>query len=317
MRRIGEAFASNLDRDGLLEIVVRASVDGVAADGGRASVCERGDLRLVAREGTLAPLEPALTEAERASVLDEAPRDAEAEGVFAMAAPLHGAGNEDGLSGVVVVARAGMPFTTSERDLFTYLAGQAAVSVENVDLHETVERQAVTDELTGLSNRRRFQDALGSEVERARRFGQGLGLMMLDIDDFKVVNDTFGHQQGDLVLREVARVVRETSREIDEPARYGGEELAVVLPGTDLEGAFQLGERVREGIERLTFEVHGLDEPFGVTASVGVAALPDCADDSRGLVAAADEALYVAKRAGKNLTIRAGDQRAAGPSPPS
>ena len=120
------------------------------------------------------------------------------------------------------------------------------MSIENVDLHETVERQAVTDELTGLSNRRRFQEAMAAEVERSRRFGQPVGLVLLDLDDFKRVNDTYGHQQGDLVLREVARVLRETSREIDEPARYGGEELAVVLPGTDLEGAFNLAERVRE-----------------------------------------------------------------------
>ena len=105
------------------------------------------------------------------------------------------------------------------------------MSIENVGLHETVERQAVTDELTGLFNRRRFQEAMATEVERARRFGQPLGLVLLDIDDFKRVNDTYGHQQGDLVLREVARVLRESSREIDEPARYGGEELAVVLPG--------------------------------------------------------------------------------------
>ena len=172
----------------------------------------------------------------------------------------------------------------------------------------------MTDDLTGLSNRRRFQEALGTEVERARRFGQGLGLMMLDIDDFKVVNDTYGHQQGDMVLREVGRVVRETTREIDEPARYGGEELAVVLPGTDLEGAYQLAERVREGIESLAFDFPGRDEPMRMTASVGVAALPDSADDARGLVAAADEALYVAKRGGKNRTMRAGAQQAAGPS---
>ncbi len=120
--------------------------------------------------------------------------------------------------------------------------------MENVGLHETVQRQAVTDELTGLFNHRRFQEFLDAEVERARRFpDQPVGLILLDLDDFKSVNDTYGHQQGDLVLREVSRVLQETSREIDAPSRYGGEELAVVLPGTDLEGAYDMAERVRHG----------------------------------------------------------------------
>ena len=147
--------------------------------------------------------------------------------------------------GIVSVARGDRRFTPADRELFYYLAGQAAVSIENVDLHETVQRQAVTDELTGLFNHRRFQEVMPVEVERARRYGQALGLIMLDIDDFKHVNDSYGHLQGDQVLREVARVLRESSREIDEPARYGGEEMAVALPQTDLEGAYLFAERVR------------------------------------------------------------------------
>ena len=120
--------------------------------------------------------------------------------------------------------------------------------MENVSLHETTARQSVTDELTGLANRRAFDDALASEIERNKRFGTDLGLVLIDLDNFKNVNDTYGHQQGDLVLREVARVLRDGSREIDFPARYGGEELAVILPGTDLEGAFNRAERIREQI---------------------------------------------------------------------
>src|SRR3712207_9286842 len=115
---------------------------------------------------------------------------------------------------------------------------------------------------------------MAAEVERTKRFGHELGLIMLDIDNFKQVNDDHGHLEGDLVLREVARVLRESSREIDEPARYGGEELAVVLPHTDLEGAYNLAERVRTGIEALELPLLDGMGSIRVTASFGVATLP-------------------------------------------
>ena len=165
----------------------------------------------------------------------------------------------------------------------------------------------MTDELTGLSNRRRFQEAMATEVERSRRFGQPVGLVMLDIDDFKAVNDTYGHQQGDLVLREVARVLRETSREIDEPARYGGEELAVVLPGTDLEGAYNLAERVRAGIEELrAAAARRRRRSLRVTASFGVATLPGSADGhARRWSRRPTRRSTGPSAAGKNRTVRA------------
>jgi diguanylate cyclase (GGDEF)-like protein len=308
MRRIGETFAANLDRKGLLEIVVKTAVDGVGADAGRASVRPNASapLEQVALTGTVEGLEEAVRAAEAKVLETGEPCEATVDGIAALSHPMRrGDDAHARVSGVVSVARRDRPFTVAERELFHYLAEQAAVSIENVGLHETVERQAVTDELTGLFNRRRFQEAMATEVERSKRFGQPVGLVLLDLDDFKAVNDTYGHQQGDLVLREVARVLRETSREIDEPARYGGEELAVVLPGTDLEGAYNLAERVRAGIEELALPLLDGDGTLRVTASFGVATLPGSADDMRELVAAADEALYRAKRAGKNRTVRA------------
>jgi diguanylate cyclase (GGDEF)-like protein len=304
MRRLGEAFASGLDREALLEIAVRTAVDGVDATGGRA-VLAGGEV--VTRIGELDALERLVTDAERETLASGGPREAFTEEGSALAHPLAAAAG--GLAGSVSVWRADGTFTDAERDLFHYLAAQAAVSLDNVALHETVQRQAVTDELTGLFNHRRFQEGLTQEIERARRFGQGLGLVMLDIDNFKQVNDTYGHQVGDRVLAGVARVLRDYSREIDEPARYGGEELAVVLPGTDLEGAYNLAERVRQGIEALEFPLDGRGV-LRVTASFGAAAMPESALDQSSLIAAADTALYAAKRSGKNRTERAEPERA-------
>ncbi|HEX2085023.1 MAG TPA: diguanylate cyclase [Solirubrobacteraceae bacterium] len=304
LRRIGEAFASNLDRDALLEIAVRTTVDGVAADGGRATLRPAGGDAQEERavSGDPAGLADVIAQVEGEVLASGQPREVSAEGGSALGHPLRGARGE--AEGVVSVWRRERPFAPSERELFHYLAAQAGISIENVELHETVQRQAVTDELTGLSNHRRFQEALASELERARRFETGIGLVMLDVDNFKQVNDTYGHQVGDRVLREVARVLRTESREVDEPARYGGEELAVILPAADLDGAYGLAERVRQGIASLEIPVDG-DGRLKVTASFGAAALPESAHDQGTLIAAADAALYAAKRAGKNRTVRA------------
>jgi diguanylate cyclase (GGDEF)-like protein len=304
IRRVGESFTKSLDRVGLLEIVVQTAVDGVEGACGRATIRRTGEDRLheVAATGDPGMYERALHAAEAAALDAGQIAEIELAGASALAAPLGG----DGAVGIVSVARGDRRFTSGERELFSYLTNQASVSVENVDLHETVQRQAVTDELTGLFNHRRFQEVMTQEVERARRYGQEMGLIMLDIDNFKRVNDTYGHMQGDMVLREVARVLRQSSREIDEPARYGGEEMAVALPQTDLEGAYRFAERVRRRIEALDLELLDGDGTLKVTASFGAASLMNTSGDGKdALVAAADAALYRAKRSGKNRTVRA------------
>jgi diguanylate cyclase (GGDEF)-like protein len=306
IRRVGESFSASLDRVGLLEIVVQTAVDGIGAAAGRATMRDADDrLREVARTGEPEAFRRALHAAEAAVIDAGQVAEIQVGGASALAAPLGATEDGDQVVGIVSVARGDRAFTHGERELFAYLTNQASVSVENVDLHETVQRQAVTDELTGLFNHRRFQEVMTAEVERARRYGHELGLIMLDIDNFKSVNDTHGHIQGDMVLREVARVLRQSSREIDEPARYGGEEMAVALPQTDLEGAYQFAERVRGRIEALELPLVDGDGTLRVTASFGVASLATADGANKGsLVAAADAALYEAKRSGKNRTVR-------------
>jgi diguanylate cyclase (GGDEF)-like protein len=173
----------------------------------------------------------------------------------------------------------------------------------------------VTDELTGLSNNRRFRELISKEADRAERFGHELSLIMLDIDDFKQINDTYGHLQGDKVLRMVGRVLHLESRGVDEPARYGGEEFAVALPETGLDGAVELAERIRVRIESEHVSRGDGAGAVRVTASVGAVTMRGSADGAEALIAAADAALYEAKRAGKNRVVAgAPAPRAAGRS---
>ncbi len=309
IRRVGESFARGLDRVGVLDIVVQTAVDGVGAECGRATMRRGADAPMeeVTRSGDPEAFHRALHAAEAAVMDAGTVAEIQIGGASAMAAPLSATEAGDRVLAIVSVARGDRAFLPPERELFAYLTSQAAVSVENVDLHETVQRQAVTDELTGLFNHRRFQEVMSAEVERARRYDAEMGLIMLDIDNFKRVNDTYGHMQGDMVLREVARVLKQSARrDVDEPARYGGEEMAVALPQTDLDGAYRFAERVRKRIEELELPLLDGDGILRVTASFGAASLSSASQsDKEGLVAAADAALYRAKRSGKNRTVKA------------
>ncbi len=180
-----------------------------------------------------------------------------------------------------------------------YVGAPSAADLENARLQRLVERQAVTDALTGLANRRQLLAALTTELERAQRFGQETSLILFDLDDFKLVNDTMGHLAGDAVLHAVAEKLRETVREIDVAARYGGEEFAVLLPQTGREGAVNLAERLRVGINRIEVEFDGQTIANG-SASFGIATSAGAAGGGLDLIAQADGALYAAKRNGKN-----------------
>jgi diguanylate cyclase (GGDEF)-like protein len=298
VRRIGEAFASGFDRRALLQIVVETALEACRADYGRVSVA--GGDAAEAGQTPSGPLREAALTAEDRAGRDGAAAEARRESAHALSSPLRRMGNGVGTVGLMTVARIGEPFGASEREVFLYLVGQASASIENVALHELVSSQAVTDELTGLANNRRFREWIENEGARAQRFGHELSLLMLDVDDFKRVNDTYGHLQGDEVLRVLGRILRSESRGVDEPARYGGEEFAVGLPETGRKGAHELGERIRAKLEQERIPMVEGTGTLRVTASVGVASLPTAASDVASLVAAADSALYSAKRDGKN-----------------
>jgi diguanylate cyclase (GGDEF)-like protein len=304
VRRIGQAFASGLDRQTLLRVVVETALAACGAKYG--TIALRGADGAEADAGAPSEaIQDLVVTAEGDAIKQNELVVRNKDGVHALASPLRQVGENPETIGVTTVAREGDEFSLSERDVFLYLVGQVSSSIENIALHEQVSEQAVTDELTGLSNQRRFRELMTKEDERARRFGHDLSFLILDIDDFKQVNDTYGHLQGDEVLRMVGRVLKAESRGVDEPARYGGEEFAVALPETGLTGAVELAERIRARIA--SERVPSLDgaSPLRVTASVGAASMPVSADGARALIAAADAALYEAKRAGKNRVVAA------------
>jgi diguanylate cyclase (GGDEF)-like protein len=164
-----------------------------------------------------------------------------------------------------------------------------------------VATQASTDSLTGLANRRMFDEELALEWRRADRVGDSLALVLLDLDDFKRVNDAHGHQAGDAVLRAVGEILGSGVRQVDLAGRYGGEEFALILPETDLAGAQRLAERLRVALENEATEIPSGDT-LTTTASFGVAVKGEL-ESAEDLVAATDEALYAAKRAGKNRVV--------------
>ena len=187
-----------------------------------------------------------------------------------------------------------------EKELMVAFASTAAIALHNARLYHKIEEQATHDGLTGLFNYRYFYERLQSEVARSRRYGTPVSLLMIDIDDFKRFNDTYGHQTGDEALRAVAKVMQsEMRRDVDAACRYGGEEFAVILPNTT-DTAVDVAERLRQKIEKMTFAAPDGSELSGVRVSVGVAVHAGAATDVDRLVHDSDKALYAAKSRGKN-----------------
>jgi diguanylate cyclase (GGDEF)-like protein len=267
---VGETLAATHDPQALLPVVLKAATEATGATGG---VILTDDVPRVSRGAA---------NGNRGERLD---------------VPLR---TETGTTSVLRLYSGAEPFDQDARDAAKWIATQAEIALENAHLHRLVQQQALTDELTSLPNRRRFMTEFRRESQRADRAGTPLSVIVLDIDDFKQVNDTWGHETGDLVLRGLAEALAAATRTVDLAARLGGEEFAILLPNTDAEGAQGVAERIQQDLSELAVPVG--DTTVGATASFGISSFPDLAALG-DLLNDADRSLYEAKRTGKNRIV--------------
>ena len=309
LTRLGDALTVTHDRSGIISAVLETSALSVGAENGVFyAVVPNGGLRAMSSYGCDADeleLEKGEGVAGAAAVHDhvaEGPEPvplspSEPAANTAVAVPLR-SGNR--IVGVLALygRRSGELFGPDEVHVLQSLVRQAETAIENTFLYEEATRLSITDGLTGLWNRRLFDLRLNEELQRAIRFQEPFGLILVDLDHFKTVNDRFGHQAGDAVLVEVARRLTDATREVDVVTRFGGEEFALILPKTSVAGTMRLAAKVREVVAEQPF-VAG-DESIPVTVSVGAACYPEHGLSGAELIAAADAALYRAKANGRD-----------------
>jgi diguanylate cyclase (GGDEF)-like protein len=198
------------------------------------------------------------------------------------------------------------PITEDDLKIFAMLANQAGLAIENSRLYEMTKHKSHTDAITGLWNHGFFQDKLTEEIVKASKSNEKIGLMMIDVDNFKKLNDNYGHQNGDVVLKEIANILRESSRDGDYVCRYGGEEFSIILTQAGPDQGYQIAERIRQEVEKHPLPKFSSDEQLTVTVSIGLALFPNEGTDTKeSLISRADKAMYTAKLSGKNQTCLA------------
>jgi two-component system cell cycle response regulator len=298
---LGEALAASAQPALVVQIVLEASREVTRADEAlfwvdRGPVLQSRERRVAHGEGVVGA---AARDAEPARRPPVAPAPAEPLSRAALAVPMRVGGRPYG----VLSLHRRRAFSDAEVSDVGALVAQAAAAVETSYRHDEARRLSLTDGLTGLWNRRQFELRAAQELERATRFGERFAVVLIDLDGFKAINDTYGHPIGDAVLVETAQRLSTHTREVDTVARYGGEEFVLLLPQTDAEGAGRVAEKVRA--ELAAQPVLTDAGPLTISLSAGVAAHPENGVSVEALVAAADGALYAAKAAGKNRIVHA------------
>jgi diguanylate cyclase (GGDEF)-like protein len=205
---------------------------------------------------------------------------------------------DDTLGTLVLGSHTPRAFHDAARNLLEVLASHMALSLSNARMLKRLEEQATTDGLTGLLNKRALLETAGEKLSAARRFGRQVSVLVTDIDHFKRVNDTYGHDVGDVVIKALGDIHQRNKRTTDSVARFGGEEFVTICEETDAEGALLLAERIRADLAATVFHASG--EDIRCTCSVGIATFPEVGESWSELFKAADEALYVSKRQGRD-----------------
>jgi len=319
LARFGETLRSTHDLDKILQVVLDTSVDAVGASSGLLFVVrpyregaelvvaaargvEGSNLSLKAGEGIAGAVavsgEPVWSPAGEGDHPVPAPASVEPACTTGLWVPVFAQGRIYAV--LSLFDREEEDFSARDLDTVLSLADQAGVAIDNVVLHQEAQRLAITDGMTGIWNHRYFQLRFDQEMDRSTRFRRPFCLLLCDVDDFKSINDTFGHQIGDGVLIDLARRVKSEIRDIDVLARYGGEEFVLILPETDADGGMRAAEKVRHRVAESPF---GDQRSIDVTISVGVACFPRAGTDQTTMLRAADVALYQAKARGKNRSI--------------
>ncbi|MDQ3914954.1 MAG: diguanylate cyclase [Actinomycetota bacterium] len=325
IRRVGDTLRSTHDMKQMLSSVLNTTVDAIRADGAVLWMFGSTREELYPARGVKVDLDSlgrvkvgegvvGLVAERSANVLlpqHAGPRPSRAESTFPVmiAIPLY---SQDRIMGVISVHREDPEdvFTEEEFDYVVFLGEQAGVAVENVLLHEEAQRLAITDGLTGVWNRRYFLMQFPQVIAAAQRFQRPFSVLMLDLDSFKTINDTHGHQRGDAILVEFSKRVDRVIREVDTFARYGGEEFICLLSETDLQGARTTAEKILDAIRSEPFGGPG-EQPLTITVSIGIASYPHHGETYKALVGAADRALYQAKQQGRDRVCTASE-----PEPP-
>jgi len=220
--------------------------------------------------------------------------------VFIAAIPL--ISNQKAMGLLFLASRVSREMDFDFAALLSLVGNHVSHIIDKIKLFQETKRLSVTDGLTGLYNSRYFYKFLDLEISRTKRYGSSFSLMLFDIDNFKRLNDTYGHQAGDEVLQELARIFKSVSRETDIVVRYGGEEFVIILPNTAEEEAIALANRILQAVQETKIKINP-KEKVSITVSGGVASFPQNASSAKGLLNAADNAMYAAKSAGKNTIV--------------